>query len=142
MSLPPFVRYAYSTDRIDVTVLNSGILYINWKGPQDLGSIRQEGARLLDIQREAGFTRAVNSNITVTGSWDEALHYVTAEWFPAMAEYGLRYFAWILPVDAAAMASVKQVSSTRVSIGTFADLNTACTWLYGMPVSHTLPLFP
>src|SRR5689334_563268 len=98
MSLPPFVRYAYNNERIDVTILNSGILYINWKGPQDLQSIRREGARLLDIQREAGFTRAVNSNITVTGDWDEALPYVTDEWFPAMANYGLRYFAWILPV--------------------------------------------
>jgi hypothetical protein len=141
MSLPPFVRYAYNNERIGVTILKSGILYIDWKGPQDLQSIRREGATLLGIQREAGFTRAVNSNITVTGDWDEALPYVTDEWFPAMARYGLRYFAWILPVDAAAMTSVRKVTTTSVSIATFSDLFTACTWLYSLPDAHTPSLF-
>jgi hypothetical protein len=133
MPLSLSLRYAYATDRIEVTILKSGILYINWIGPQDLSSIRTQGARLLDIQREIGVARVVNSNLTVTGGWDEALPYVTEEWFPAMAGYGLRHFAWVLPLDAAALSSVNKVTTNAVSIQTFPDFIEACTWLYSLP---------
>lgn len=129
----PSLRYAYSTDRIEVTVLDSGILYMNWKGPQDLQSIRQEGTRLLDIQREAAFNKAINNNIAVIGSWDQALPYVMTEWFPAMKAYGLLYLAWVLPQDEAALASVMQVTTTSVAISTFPNHVAACTWLYSQP---------
>jgi hypothetical protein len=76
--------------------------------------------------------KVFNDNTHVLGNWSEAAEWTGKEWFPAMEEAGLRYFAWIFSPSAfSKLATEKSVDLKVGHVITqfFTDIAEADLWL-------------
>lgn len=86
----------YSDSHISITVDNANRwLYVDWKGFQDNQTVRQGGLKMLSVLQRTGFSKVLNDNRNVLGTWSDAAEWVGEDWFPMMEASGLKCFAWI-----------------------------------------------
>ena len=107
-------------------------LYADWQGEQDLGSVQQGGHDIRRFLTQQRCHKILNDNRHVTGMWSDAAEWAGKDWFPAMMEAGLRYFAWVYSPNVYSRLSTDltlQFAQGNVVIATFDDVDTARAWL-------------
>ena len=95
----------FRASRID----NGSILYAQWYGVQSVETVMQGGYKLLEMIRETPYTKLLNSNKNVVGSWDMALDWVESTWTPQMKAAGLLYLAQVLPTSIYATLTIESI---------------------------------
>ncbi|UOG74532.1 hypothetical protein MTX78_20735 [Hymenobacter tibetensis] len=106
-------------------------LYVDWTGDQTLESVQAGCLKMLDCLRDERCHKVLNDNTRVTSMWADAAEWGGRVWFPAMAEAGLQYFAWIYSPNLYSRLSTDLTlqHTTRPLILTFDSLETATAWL-------------
>ncbi|WP_205502358.1 hypothetical protein [Rufibacter psychrotolerans] len=82
--------------------------------------------------QEKPYSKLLNSNQNVIGSWDMALEWAQNEWAPAMRKAGLRYLAYVVPASYYATLTVEtliQRIDDEFEIRTFDKETDAEAWL-------------
>ena len=116
------IRYQPDGDYIDV----------NWIGYQNYDSVVKGCEVMLDLMKKNSCNRVLNDNTLVKGNWSEASDWGAEVWFPAMAEAGLKKFAWIYsPSTFSRIAANKSLPSAydAVQVAFFDDKAGAKDWL-------------
>jgi PAS domain S-box-containing protein len=104
----------------------------DWTGFQNLESIQHGCSLILDMLKKNTVDKVLNSNIHVQGNWSEAADWSNTEWFPAMENAGLRYFAWIYsPSVFSQLSARKSVDNLggNIAIEFFTDVESAKEWI-------------
>ncbi|MCD0488813.1 PAS domain S-box protein [Pedobacter sp. MC2016-14] len=107
-------------------------LEVDWKGFQTVEAVKAGGMRMLAMLKAGGFSKVLNDNTHVVGTWSEASDWAGQEWFPMMEEAGLKYFAWIYSPSAFSRLSAEKAVDVKVGnsiIQFFTDLESAKKWL-------------
>ena len=107
-------------------------LYVDWHGDQNLTSVQHGGQEMLRLLQECRCCKVLNDNTGVTSMWSDAAEWAGKVWFPAMAEAGLQYFAWVYSPYLYSRLSTDltlQFTTGQSVVATFDDLETAKTWL-------------
>ena len=107
-----------------------------WLGFQNYDSVTQNCWVLLDLMQKNSTHKILNDNTFVLGDWSEASEWAAQVWFPAMAEAGLKYFAWIYSASTfSQMAAEKSVDMAvgEIIIQFFTTVAEAETWLATKP---------
>ena len=110
-------------------------LYADWQGDQAMGSVQQGGADMLRLLKQQRCHKVLNDNRQVTSMWSEAAEWAGKDWFPAMMEAGLQYFAWVYSPNVYSRLSTDltlQFTHGNAVIATFDDVDTARAWLAQM----------
>ncbi len=109
-------------------------LVADWTGNQDLESVQTGCLQMLEAVRSERCHKVLNDNTLVTSMWSDAAEWGGRVWFPAMAEAGLEYFAWVYSPNVYSRLSTDltlQYTSQPI-IATFDDMETAQAWLRQM----------
>lgn len=107
-------------------------LYTDWHGEQNLVTVQHGASELLRLLRLHRCQKVLNDNTRVTSMWSEAAEWAGKELFPALADAGLQYFAWIYSPNIYSRLSTDltlQFTTGRPIVATFDDLATAKAWL-------------
>jgi hypothetical protein len=107
-------------------------IFADWRGNQNLTTVQQGCQNILRVLREQRCYKVLNDNTLVTSMWSEAAEWGGTEWFPAMSEAGLQYFAWVYSPNVYSRLSTDltlQYNAGNATVATFDDLNTAKAWL-------------
>ena len=110
-------------------------LYVDWQGDQNLSTVQQGGHEIMRLLRQQRCAKVLNDNRHVTSMWSEAAEWAGKDWFPAMADAGLRYFAWVYSPNIYSRLSTDltlQLTQGNVVVATFDDVDTARAWLAQM----------
>ena len=108
---------------------------VEWLGYQNYDSVVKGCGILLDLMRKNNCHLVLNDNTEVKGNWSEASDWGAEVWFPAMAEAGLKKFAWIYsPSTFSRIAANKSLPSEYdiVQLAFFDDKQTAYNWLLNL----------
>jgi hypothetical protein len=110
-----------------------GYWYYNWKGRQTADTVRSGGEKIYELFAQDRFSKVLNDNTLVTSSWPDATAYAGEDWFPRMAQAGLKKFAWVMPPFLSPGMSVYEAIlkafPLNVSIRSFPDAAQAYYWL-------------
>jgi PAS domain S-box-containing protein len=68
---------------------------VEWTGYQNYDSVVKGCTIMLELMQKNNCSKVLNDNTLVKGNWSEASDWGAEVWFPAMAEAGLKKFAWI-----------------------------------------------
>ncbi len=118
-----------------ITILRtegSDYLEVDWTGFQTVDTVKAGGMRMLEMLKANGVTKVVNDNSHVLGSWSEAADWAGEEWFPMMAEAGLRYFAWVYSPSVFSRLSAEKAVAVKEGAATvqfFTSTEEAIKWL-------------
>ncbi|MBF9236335.1 hypothetical protein I2I05_02900 [Hymenobacter sp. BT683] len=107
-------------------------IYADWHGNQDLASVQHGCREMLRFMVECRSSKVLNDNTRVTSMWSEAAEWGGTEWFPAMTDAGLKFFAWIYSPNVYSRLSTDltlQFTPDAPVVGTFDDIATAQAWL-------------
>jgi hypothetical protein len=107
-------------------------IFADWHGDQDLASVQHGALEMLRLLGQQRCHKVLNDNTHVTSMWSEAAEWGGKEWFPAMTEAGLRYFAWVYSPNVYSRLSTDltlQYTEGNPVVSTFDDLETAKAWL-------------
>ena len=118
----------FKAKRID----NGSILYAQWYGVQSVETVMQGGYKMLDMIKETPYTKLLNSNKNVVGSWDMALDWAENTWTPQIKAAGLRYLAQVLPTSVYATLTIEsliQRIDNNLEVRLFEDDAEAEAWL-------------
>ena len=109
-------------------------LYVDWAERQDFQSVKAGCLQMLDTLKAERCTKVLNDNWRVQTIWAEAAEWGGNVWFPAMAEAGLEYFAWVYSPSLYSRLSTDQTlqHTSRPIIATFDDIDVARRWLRQM----------
>lgn len=107
----------------------SDILICTWVGKQDEKALKAAGEKMRELFIAHHCTKILNDNTNVIGQWNHSTQWASNEWFPAMAELGLKKFAWVLATDAPAQVSAYRVSPGIDIVKTFLSKEQAMKWL-------------
>jgi hypothetical protein len=125
----------YSSKSLDIEFDSQGqFLYANWKGFQNVDSIKDGGEKLLRFLVAKKVSSILNDNRLVTGPWQGAAEWVAKEWFPRMFAAGMKRFAWVQSQNVFSQLSAdKTLSETEMSqknegIRIFNNLEQAQQW--------------
>jgi anti-sigma regulatory factor (Ser/Thr protein kinase) len=105
---------------------------VDWLGYQNYESVVKGCEIMLDLMRKNNCSLVLNDNTHVKGNWSEASDWGAEVWFPAMAEAGLKKFAWIYsPSTFSRIAANKSLPSEYdvVQLAFFDDKEVAFEWL-------------
>jgi hypothetical protein len=111
---------------------DGSIVYGHWFGAQSVETVRGGGHKFLQMIKEKPFTKLLNNNEHVIGSWDMALDWVEKEWAPQMRAAGLRYLAYVVPSSYYATLTVDTIIQRiddTFEIRTFDKDEDAQNWL-------------
>lgn len=111
---------------------NGSILYAQWNGVQSVETVMQGGNKLMEMIRETPYSKLLNSNKNVVGSWDMALDWVENTWTPEMKAAGLRYVAQVLPSSIYATLTIESLIKRidkKLEIRMFESDEEAEAWL-------------
>jgi hypothetical protein len=115
------------------TRINDGaILYTQWYGVQSVETVKEGGYKMLEILKEKPYSKLLNCNRNVVGSWDMALEWAENTWTPLMREAGLRYLAQVVPTSIYATLTIEtliQRIDKEFEIRIFEDVEEAEAWL-------------
>ncbi|GAB3232756.1 hypothetical protein GCM10027346_20220 [Hymenobacter seoulensis] len=109
-------------------------LSAEWTGEQNGETVKAGALRMLDLMRQEQCHKVLNDNRLVTSMWSEAAEWGGTEWFPAMADAGLEYFAWVYSPNVYSRLSTDLTLkyTTRPVVLTFDSMDTASAWLRQM----------
>lgn len=109
-------------------------LFAEWIGDQNLQSVQQGCEQMLEFLKAERCQKVLNDNSRVTSMWSDAAEWGGKVWFPAMAEGGLEYFAWVYSPNLYSRLSTDLTLryTTSPIIATFDDVPTASAWLRQM----------
>jgi len=109
-------------------------LYADWAPDQDLASVQAGCLQLLECLREERCHKVLNDNTRVMTIWSDAAEWGGKVWFPAMADAGLEYFAWVYSPNVYSRLSTDLTlqHTTHPLILTFDSRETAVAWLKQM----------
>jgi hypothetical protein len=116
---------------------DSSILYAQWFGVQSVETVKEGGYKLLDLIKETPYTKLLNCNKNVVGSWDMALDWAENTWTPSMRNAGLRYLAQVVPNSIYATLTIEtliQRIDKEFEIRIFEDVEEAEAWLRSVEV--------
>lgn len=105
---------------------------VDWLGYQNYESVVKGCEIMLDLMKKNNCSLVLNDNTHVKGNWSEASDWGAEVWFPAMAEAGLKKFAWIYsPSTFSRIAADKSLPSEYdvVQLAFFDDKEVAFEWL-------------
>jgi hypothetical protein len=95
----------FTADRIN----GGSILYAQWFGVQSIETVKEGADIMLQVIHETPYTKLLNSNKNVIGSWDMALDWVENTWTPLMKKAGLRYVAQVIPTSIYATLTIENL---------------------------------
>ncbi|WP_316771507.1 ATP-binding protein [Pedobacter frigiditerrae] len=116
------VSYNAANARVDV----------DWRGFQDLASVQNGGAKIIEFLKRHQSSKACNDNTNVLGTWSEAVDWAGKEFFPMLEEAGLKYLAWVYPDSVFNKLSAKKtvnIAQGGIITQFFSDVELAKTWL-------------
>jgi two-component system CheB/CheR fusion protein len=119
-----FIDILYQADR--------QYLDVDWRGYQNYDSVVKGCTIMLDLMKKNNCHWVLNDNTGVKGNWSEAADWGAEYWFPAMAEAGLKKFAWIYsPSTFSRIAANKSLPSEydAVQVAFFDNKAEALGWL-------------
>ncbi|MFB9864101.1 hypothetical protein [Rufibacter immobilis] len=108
------------------------VVIARWFGPQSVETVKEGGAKLLEMMVDKPYTKLLNCNKGVVGSWDLALEWVQEEWTPLMRKAGLRYLAQVVPNSIYVSITIEnliQRIGNEFEIRTFGEEADALDWL-------------
>ncbi|WP_207534783.1 ATP-binding protein [Desertivirga arenae] len=107
-------------------------LEVKWIGIQTKETVNESGLKILEFVRKTKATRVYNDNSEVIGNWSDTSDHGGKVWFPAMAEVGVSFFAWVMSKDRfsnmAAMRSY-DMNKSNILIKLFDRQEEAVSWL-------------
>ncbi|SDF44196.1 PAS domain S-box-containing protein [Mucilaginibacter pineti] len=109
---------------------------VEWTGYQNYDSVVKGCTILQELMQKNNCSKVINDNTLVKGNWSEASDWGAEVWFPAMAEAGLKKFAWIYsPSTFSRIAANVSLPSKydAVQVAFFGDQETAFNWLQKTP---------
>ncbi|GAA4321673.1 hypothetical protein GCM10023149_21630 [Mucilaginibacter gynuensis] len=107
-------------------------LDVDWRGFQDVESVKRGGMKMLEILGRAGVSKVLNDNTHVLGTWSEASDWAAQVWFPQMVSAGLKYFAWVYSPSTFSRMSAEKAADTPpglVETKFFGDVESGGLWL-------------
>jgi PAS domain S-box-containing protein len=107
-------------------------LDVEWIGYQNYDSVVKGCGIMMDLMQKNNCYHVLNDNTLVKGNWSEAADWGSSVWFPAMAEAGLKRFAWIYsPSTFSRIAANKSLPSDyeAVRVAFFNNKEAALGWL-------------
>nr|WP_242689182.1 HAMP domain-containing sensor histidine kinase [Pedobacter sp. SYSU D00535] len=107
-------------------------LYVDWKGFQNSESVQRGCMKMLELLKQHSFSKVLNDNTNVLGTWSDAAEWVGKDWFPMMEAAGLTHFAWVYsPSRFSQLSADKSVNVLKAGVTTrlFNNLNAAAEWL-------------
>ena len=109
-------------------------LYVDWASEQNLETVQAGCLQMLECLRDERCHKVLNDNRQVMTMWSDAAEWGGRVWFPAMADAGLEYFAWVYSPNVYSRLSTDLTlqHTTRPLIFTFDSLDTATAWLQQM----------
>lgn len=109
-------------------------LHADWTGDQNLETVQTGALQMLQCLRDERCRKVLNDNTRVTSMWSDAAEWGGKEWFPAMTEAGLEYFAWVYSPNVFSRLSTDLTlqHTTRPVVLTFDNVETAAAWLRQM----------
>lgn len=119
-----FIRIYYRKD--------AHYIDVEWLGYQNYDSVVKGCEIMLNLMQKNSCTRVLNDNSLVKGNWSEASDWGASVWFPAMADAGLKKFAWIYsPSTFSRIAANKSLPSDydAVQVAFFDNREAALSWL-------------
>jgi hypothetical protein len=111
---------------------NGTILQAQWYGLQSVETVKEGGAKLLEMINEKPCNKLLNCNKNVVGSWDMALDWVQNTWTPQMKAAGLRYLAQVVPPSIYVNLTIEKLIQRidkDFEIRVFEDVGEAEAWL-------------
>jgi len=111
---------------------DNAFINAQWQGVQSVETVKQGGYKLIEMIKESGCTKLLNSNKNVIGSWDMALEWAENEWTPQIKAAGLRYLAQVIPSSIYASMTIEsliQSIDNEFEIRTFDNDESAEAWL-------------
>lgn len=105
---------------------------VDWLGYQNYDSVVKGCEIMLHLMQKNECHLVLNDNTHVKGNWSEASDWGSEVWFPAMADAGLKKFAWIYsPSTFSRIAAGKSLPSDYdvVKVAFFNDKLAALSWL-------------
>ncbi|KUG08137.1 hypothetical protein [Solirubrum puertoriconensis] len=109
-------------------------LYVDWGAEQDLASVQAGALQMLACLKQERCHKVLNDNRQVQTIWADAAEWGGKVWFPAMAEGGLEYFAWVYSPNIYSRLSTDLTlqHTTKPIVMTFDNIDTAASWLRQM----------
>lgn len=107
-------------------------IYANWKGPQDLATVKRGCGLISDLLIAKGCTKLLNDNRLAYGKWADAVSWLATDWAPRQQEQGLRAVAWILSSSTLHQLSSRKVLETvpiHIQVEVFQEFIKAKEWL-------------
>ncbi len=125
--------FADDTIAISYDYLNQWI-YVDWRGEQNHQTVKEGCERMLEYLKSELCHKVLNDNTNVRGSWSDASEWVALDWFPRMANAGLKYFAWVYSPSTFSQLSTNKTLNLNKSViaVTFQNIDTARKWLQSM----------
>jgi hypothetical protein len=111
---------------------NGTILYAQWYGLQSVETVKEGGYKLLEMIKEKPYSKLLNCNKNVVGSWDMALDWVESKWKPQMKAAGLQYLAQVVPPSIYVNLTIERLIQRidkDFEIRVFEDVGEAEAWL-------------
>lgn len=71
-------------------------VYNDWIGYLTMDNVKTGAITYLDTVRESGYSKVLNSNVNVLGSWEHSIEWVLNDWEPMAAKSGIKHFAMIV----------------------------------------------
>ena len=90
------MKIVYESDHVSIYIgEENNWQYVDWKGIQNFETVKAGCLEMLRIAKHHSLSKVLNDNRQVTSSWSDAADWGGRIWFPAMAEAGVKYFAWV-----------------------------------------------
>ncbi len=105
---------------------------VEWKGFQNLKTIKHGAMILLEIVKKYKATKILNDNTHVLGTWSEAADWIGLDYFPMLDNAGLKYFAWTYsPIGFSKLSAKKSLDVMVADVTTqlFTEIEVAVKWL-------------
>jgi hypothetical protein len=114
--------------------LRNDWLYADWAAEQTEESVRSRCEHMLALVQRHRVRRVLNDNRRVQTMWSDAAEWGGKVWFPAMADAGVEYFAWIYSPHLFSRLSTDLTlrHTQRPVVLPFEDFETAQGWLRAM----------
>ncbi|RYY34037.1 MAG: PAS domain-containing sensor histidine kinase [Sphingobacteriaceae bacterium] len=107
-------------------------LRLNWRGFHSLHTVKAGCMRAIDALEKYHCHMILNDNTDVMGSWEDAVDWVSNEFFPAIEKAGLQYMAWVYSPSTFSRLSADLTIETikaNIVVKTFDNEEPAKHWL-------------
>lgn len=114
----------------------NGLIVANWHGFHTLHTVKTGCLRILAKVSDTGAPLILNDNTGVAGTWNDAVDWVSSEFFPLLRDGGVTHLAWVYSPSTFSRIStdvtIANLDGFEVKIRTFEDRSEAMQWLKDM----------